>query len=142
MRHVYHDGGRSASGYKGTAGDCGTRAIAIATGRPYQWVYDRLNELAKLERTGKRKRGVSNARTGIYKVTMHALMAELGWKWVATMGIGTGCKVHMRAAELPAGRLIVNLSRHYAAVIDGVLYDNHDCTRLGTRCVYGYWMEG
>jgi hypothetical protein len=25
-------------------------------------------------------------------------------------------------------------------VIDGVLHDTHDCTRGGTRCVYGYWI--
>jgi len=25
-------------------------------------------------------------------------------------------------------------------VIDGVLHDTHDCSRDGTRCVYGYWL--
>ena len=39
----------------------------------------------------------------------------------------------------PPGRLIVSVSRHLCAVIDGVLYDTHDCSRSGTRCVYGYW---
>jgi hypothetical protein len=39
------------------------------------------------------------------------------------------------------------LSKHYAAVIDGVLYDTHDydthdCAREGMRCVYGYWIRG
>jgi hypothetical protein len=33
----------------------------------------------------------------------------------------------------------VVLSRHYAAVIDGVLHDVVDCSRGGTRCVYGYY---
>ena len=55
------------------------------------------------------------------------------------MRIGSGCKVHLRADELPAGRLIVNLSRHSAAVIEGVLHDTYDSSRNGTRCVYGYW---
>ena len=32
MRHVYNDGGRKAAGYKGDAGDCVARAIAIASG--------------------------------------------------------------------------------------------------------------
>ena len=32
MRHVYNDGGRKACGYKGDAGDCVARAIAIASG--------------------------------------------------------------------------------------------------------------
>jgi hypothetical protein len=55
------------------------------------------------------------------------------------MQVGTGCQVHLRADELPEGRLIVRLSRHVAAVIDGVLHDNHDCSRQGTRCVYGFF---
>jgi len=33
MRHVYNDGGRKACGYKGDAGDCVARAIAIACRR-------------------------------------------------------------------------------------------------------------
>ncbi len=24
-------------------------------------------------------------------------------------------------------------------MIDGVVHDTYDCTRNGTRCVYGYW---
>jgi hypothetical protein len=49
------------------------------------------------------------------------------------------CKVHLRDGELPMGRLVVSLSRYYAAVIDGVIHDTHDPSRDGTRCVYGYW---
>ena len=56
------------------------------------------------------------------------------------MQIGAGCKVHLRADELPRGQLLVSLSRHSAAVIDGVLHDTHDCSRDGMRCVYGYWQ--
>jgi hypothetical protein len=44
MKHVYNDGGRKAAGFKGDAGDCVTRAIAIASGRPYAEVYKRLAE--------------------------------------------------------------------------------------------------
>ena len=55
------------------------------------------------------------------------------------MSIGSGCKVHLRADELPSGRLIVSLANHVVAVIDGVLHDTHDSSRDGTRCVYGYW---
>lgn len=136
---VQDDGGRAAAGYKGHAGDCATRAIAIATGRPYQKVYDDLNGLAKLERRGRRKRGVSNARTGVYPQTVARYLRSLGWTWTPTMRIGSGCTVHLRAGELPPGRLVVNLSRHYAAVIDGVVRDTYDPSRDGTRCVYGYW---
>lgn len=138
MTYVYNDGGRAVAGYKGKTGDCGARAIAIATGLPYQEVYDAINELAKSERIGKRKKKISNARTGVYKKTARKYLASLGWKWVATMHIGSGCKVHARAEELPRGRLVLFLSRHLAAVIDGVIHDTYDPTRDGTRCVYGY----
>lgn len=34
-----------------------------------------------------------------------------------------------------------NLSRHYAAVIDGELHDTYDSTRDGDCCVYGYFIK-
>ncbi|HKQ86601.1 MAG TPA: hypothetical protein VJS43_07525 [Candidatus Acidoferrales bacterium] len=142
LQFQFDDGGRKAAGYKGKTGDCVVRSITIATGLPYQQVYDKVNELAKRERTGSRKRGKSNARTGVYKGTTHKLLESLGWRWTATMEIGSGCKVHLRADELPTGRLIVSVSGHLTAVIDGVIHDTHDPSRRGTRCVYGYWQRG
>jgi hypothetical protein len=141
MRFERDDGGRDAAGFKGQAGDCCCRAVAIATGLPYRQVYDALNALAKRERTGRRKRGVSSARAGVYGQTARRLMESLGWRWVPTMGIGTGCKVHLADGELPAGRLVVCVSRHYTAVIDGVIRDTHDPSRDGKRCVYGYYVK-
>lgn len=141
MKFVNDDGGRAAAGFIGTTGDCVTRAIAIATQRPYQEIYDLINQFATHERTGKRKRGRSSARSGVYKGTTTKIMKHLGWVWVPTMTIGSGCKVHLRDGELPSGRLVVSVSKHWVAVIDGVIHDNHDPSRNGSRCVYGYWME-
>ena len=141
MNHKYDDGGRGQAGYKGLTGDCVVRAIAIATKRPYQEIYDMANSLSVGERRGKRKRGISNSRTGIYKPTIHRIMEKLGWTWTPTMGIGTGCKVHLKDGELPMGRLVVSVSKHMTAVIDGVIHDTHDPARKGTRCVYGYFKE-
>lgn len=138
IRWECNDGGRATAGFKGSTGDCAARAIAIVTGRPYQEIYDRINELAQQERPRKGSR--SSARTGVRNTTTRKLLAELGAEWVPTMGIGTGCTVHVAQNELPSGRLVVKLSGHVAAVIDGVLYDTHDCSRDGTRCVYGYWI--
>ena len=141
MKFHFNDGGRIAAGYKGSAGDCVVRSVAIATGLPYQEIYDLVNKLSARERTGKRKRGTSNARTGVHKSAIRWLTESLGWKWTPTMQIGSGCTVHLRADELPSGRLIVSVSKHLTAVIDGVIHDTHDCSRRGTRCVYGYWQE-
>jgi hypothetical protein len=139
IKMVYDDGGRENAGYKGTTNDCTVRAISIATETPYQDVYDKINEMAKKERIGKRKRGKSNARTGVYTSTTRKYMSSIGWEWVPCMNIGTGCTTHLRQDELPNGRIIVKLSKHIAAVIDGELHDIYDCSRDGTRCVYGYW---
>lgn len=141
MKFVYNDGGRADAGFKGDAGDCVCRAIAIATERPYREVYDLINTFAKSERTGKRKRGKSNARTGVYKNTIRKVMEHYGWEWIPTMHIGSGCTVHLRDGELPNGRLVVNVSKHSVAVIDGVINDTYDCSRGGTRCVYGYYRK-
>jgi hypothetical protein len=141
MEFVYNDGGRKEAGYKGTTGDCVTRGIAIVTNKPYQEVYDALNLLAESERTGKRKRSISNARTGVYRVTYDKYLKSLGYTWIPTMKIGTGCKIHLRANELPKGRLIVTVSRHITAVIDGIIHDINNCSRNEMRCVYGYYIK-
>jgi hypothetical protein len=141
MDFVFHDGGRAAAGYKGKTGDCVTRSIAIATEKTYQEVYDHLNEIAQTERTGKRKRERSSSRTGVFRRTYQHYLESLGWRWTSTMSIGSGCRVHLRASELPPGSLIVKVSRHLTAVIDGVLYDTHNCSRDGARCVYGYFLR-
>ena len=137
----YNDGGRNASGYKGLTGDCVVRAIAIVTGKPYQEVYDALNLLGESERTGKRKKTKSNSRTGVFRVTYEKYLKSLGYQWTPTMHIGTGCTVHLRQDQLPKGRLIVSVSRHVTTMIDGVIYDTYDCSRHGTRCVYGYYKK-
>ena len=139
MDFVFHDGGRAAAGYKGLTGDCVTRSIAIATGKTYQEVYDALNRLAMIERLSRRKRKRSNSRTGVFRPTYQRYLESLGWRWTSTMNVGSGCQVHLRASELPPGPLLVKVSRHLTAVIDGVIYDTHDCSRGGTRCVCGYF---
>lgn len=137
---VVDDGGRWAAGFRGQAGDCVTRAISIATGILYREVYDNLNKLAEQERPRKsRKRSSSNR--GVRRRTYQRYLLALGWRWVPTMRIGSGCTVHLRPDELPAGRLIVRVSRHLVAVIDGVIHDTHDPSRGGTRCVYGYYIQ-
>lgn len=141
QRFVYDDGGRETAGYKGTASDCVCRAIAIATERPYKEIYRMINEYGKSERITKRRKERSNARTGVHKDTARKLLNDLGWEWHPTMYIGSGCKVHLNKDELPKGRIICAVSRHYVAVIDGMVHDTYDCTRNGNRCVYGYYIK-
>ena len=179
---VIDDGGRWGAGFtnKATAGDCVARAVAIASGRPYREVYERLAQGHATQRvTAKQLRGRRNHAVGALTAS-HGIwtkrkwfrdyMAELGFTWVPTMEVGQGCKVHLDARELPTGRLVIAVSRHYTAMIDGVIHDAYDprrdesfsfepdwgqplkpnqgrnqngvWTRIGGRCVYGYWQKG
>ena len=49
--------------------------------------------------------------------------------------------VHLRADELPRGRLIVQLRRHPTAVIDGTIRDTVDCSDEGRCRIQGYWTH-
>lgn len=142
MRFVFSDGGRKAYYKAENVGDCVTRAICNATGRDYKEVYDDLKGLAKEERITKRHPKKSSVRNGVSIKTCHKYIEEfLGWRWIPTMKIGQGCTTHLDPSELPKGSLIVQVSNHLTCVKDGVLYDTYDCTRDGSRCVYGYWYD-
>jgi hypothetical protein len=142
MKYIYNDGGRKIAGYKGGASDCVVRAIAIVTEIPYQKIYDDLFELNKKSRCRYNLRGKISPREGATTtITIRKYLTSLGWKWIPTMAIGSGCKVHLKNEELPKGRIITRLSKHLTAVIDGVINDTHDPSRDGTRCVYGYYIK-
>lgn len=136
MKFIYDDGGRSAAGFDRPGRDCVVRAIAIAAVMPYMEVHRAINYLADAVHFDG-----SDADHGVHKALWKEYLRSLGWLWTPTMHIGSGCKVHLHEDELPPGRLIVSVSRHLVAVIDGVIRDTHDCTRGGTRCVYGYWSR-
>jgi len=143
-----NDGGRAAAGYKGKAGDCVVRSIAIVTNTPYQKIYNdlyeenenfRKNSKTRLARSLKQKN--DSPRTGTHRVVLKKYLKKIGWNWTPTMFIGQGCKVHLKKSELPNDTLIVSCSKHITVVINGVLHDTYDCSRNGTRCVYGYWTK-
>lgn len=159
-----NDGGRADAGFKGQAGDCVTRAIAIAAELDYREVYDELYRLGlawadrkMLTRRARRilaeDGGSSEAdvwrevrrrmspRLGSPPRVYKPYILSLGFDWTPTMQIGSGCRVHLRSDELPAGRLIARCSGHLVAVIDGTVHDTGDPSRGGTRCVYGYWSK-
>ena len=151
MNWTYNDGGRADAGYKGTTGDCVCRSIAIATGKSYQEVYDDLVQLSE-ERYGKRKNRrktrygtgyekISHPRTGVMRDVYQKYLESLGWEWIPTMQIGSGCKTHLKEEELPGGTIIARVSKHVTCVKDGIIQDTYDCSREGTRCVYGYFRK-
>lgn len=144
MNFIHNDGGRSKY-FNGSAGDCVVRAIAIAAELDYKFVYDELfnanKKFAENSRSRVAARIKGTPRNGNFKEVYSKLIEKLGWKWIPTMKIGSGCKVHLKKDELPSGRIIVKVSGHLTAVIDGVIHDTYDPSRDGTRCVYGYWVK-
>lgn len=154
MKFNYNDGGRSKYFKADKVGDCVTRAIAIATGRDYKEVYDRLNEMAKSEST-KKHRGHkrSQSRNGVFKETWKRYLKEIGWVHHKTCELGSSkSKLRFVDGALPNGTLIVQLSKHLTCLIDGVINDTYDCSKKeyydwysgdlmtnDERCVYGYW---
>ena len=143
-----NDGGRGAAGFKGGAGDCVVRSIAIAANLSYMLVYEDLREAnaryaeKRNDRLAKRlnEKG-SSPRNGNHRNVFHDYILSHGFEWVPTMKVGAGCQVHLRPDELPVGILIVKVSKHLTAVIDGVIQDTHDPSRGGSRCVYGYYIK-
>ena len=151
MKAIYNDGGRKESGFKGRTGDCVVRSIAIATEKPYKEIY---NDLKKYMKLNNRIKG-NSPRTGVPRKVYDKYLKSLGWQWKPTMQIGSGCKVHLCAEELPPGRLIIRLSKHITCVINGIIYDTFNPCRGATiymengikrimpetRCVYGYYYK-
>jgi hypothetical protein len=157
-KFVKDDGGRSKSGIarspgrKDEPGDCVARSIAIATGKPYREVHDALtaatvrhvatgqSEWAKWAR---RKGGyrVFHADHGVATAVSAIYLRELGWKYTSTKERPRGKGIHLRADELPRGRLIVSVPRHMVAVIDGVIHDTNDCSDEGRCRIQGYWSK-
>lgn len=143
MIYRYSDGGRHDAGFRGDTRDCAVRAIAIATGLPYPKVYNELFERQRAFLASRRVRKWKkdpSPRTGVYREVYEPYLFDLGWIWHPTMQIGSGCQVHLVDHELAMGPLVVRLSRHVTAVVDGVCFDTFDPSRGGTRCVYG-WYE-
>lgn len=146
---IFDDGGRSESGFRGKADDCVVRAVAIATELPYAEVYAAIAKGVGAEPGSKG----ATARRGVHtrRKWFRDFMCDLGFTWVPTMFVGQGCRTHLSQGELPMGRLVVKVSKHTSAVIDGVIRDTFDpsretklieadgSVRIAHRCVYGYW---
>lgn len=133
---VYDDGGRADAGFKGRAGDCVTRAIAIAAGLPYRQVYDLVHE------AGRTAGRASAARTGVPSAVSAAILTEWGWEYRPLV-----CDAaHLTAEDMPDVPVFIAAlkRRHWSAVIDGVIHDTWNAAdRYGNgrlSRVDGIWL--
>ena len=131
MEYIYNDGGRSKY-FKGKAEDCVCRAISIASNRDYKEVYDSL------------KKALGTPRNGVFTTNkaFKDWMVANGFVWAPCSGIGVKTSVHFIEGELPKGRLVCSVAKHYVAVVDDKVYDTWD-SRYNSfnevRRIYGYW---
>ena len=113
------NGGRKEAGYKGNAGDCVIRSIAIATGKPYKEVYDQLHIRQKsfCQKIGMKQRSI---RRGVYPQVWQPYAESLGFKYL------DGSK-KFTWDTLPKNKtLIIVVDRHLSCVINGVIHDSWD----------------
>jgi hypothetical protein len=167
LEFQHNDGGRSLYlkelGLSSShAGDCVTRAIAIATKTPFNEVY-----------TAMKKEGDGTASNGVYEY-VYSPYLHRNFKWIksGTRNYSAELKetgkrrstdgyiakkrnyfcggLHVNARDLPMrGPAIVEINRHIFAMIDGVIHDtgtgewrlSPDRQKKGT-CVGGLCVEG
>jgi hypothetical protein len=140
------DGGRRAAGYGEPKGDCVARAIAIATEKPYTEVFEALKAASAdyVKRWPdsvtagliKRSRSGGDPASGCFDAVSGRYLRSIGWEYTRLRE-----RVFLRADQLPRGRLIAAINRHYVAVIDGVIHDIYDSGEGGKRPVKGYWSK-
>lgn len=155
--YIEDDGGRSAAGFKGYAGDCGVRAIAIVLDRRAEYgnIYDRLAAMhydycmAKAKHAHAHNKDVwlrrakRSARNGLYPETIETFLREHGdWRYVNLTKFGES---PARMSDLPTNvRIIIRFRKHFAAMLDGALHDTYDSSAVGMqddRAVFGYWVQ-
>lgn len=129
MEFIWNDGGRAASGYVGTTGDCVTRAISIATGRSYREVYAELGE-----------RAASSPRDGIPIDVISEYLLSRDWQPIVADATNT-----LGEADLPDGVAILYIragnrpSSHLVTVIDRVIYDTWNPADDRSYTILKYW---
>lgn len=137
---VFDDGGRSAAGFKGRAGDCVVRAVSIAfvardggdPGVTYKAVYKHFQGLARGQKWSPR-RGVPT------KIFRRALL-DLGFRWTPIVKIGSSKRLSFEEVQQQGDIVIVRIAKHLSAIVRGCNRDTFD-PRQGrpNRCVYGFF---
>jgi len=132
-RVCYHDGGRLLSGRKGSVNDCVVRAVSIVADLPYASVYE---EIMRRGRLGYKREHYS-PRWGVdtRRVWFKKYMVSIGFVWHK---VQRGTPIF--ASTFSSGRFVIDMRRHYTAMIDGIVYDVFDCTLCGSRKICGYWI--
>ncbi len=107
-------------------GDCEIRAIAKATGKPYEVIEHEI-WLALGEVGYRHYCDAGKIYLEKIKAKKLSFPAKAGQ---SRMDGETFAKTH------PKGRYVLRMAHHLTACVDGKIYDIWDCSK---RCVYGAW---
>lgn len=163
MKFKQNDGGRKKFGFKGTSGDCATRAIAIATKQDYSKVYKKIRLLAKEElflheklsgvdvkklKTNSYQNSKISPNTGTeISVIKNYLLNYRGGKiWrETTLNISSyesGILLLNRWDIPEKGTFIISIKNHLTCVVNGILNDTWNCDKNGEAKVISiFWKK-
>lgn len=138
-KFIKSDGGKSEYKHTGLKfkylnGDCGPRALAIATGCTYEEAVIELRESAGLTNSGTHFNGF-----------VHSLEWEdrdfhgYRFEWIPFKAVKGQKRMNPVdfCNQYSTGSYICRTARHVFAVVDGILYDTWE--QRPDRCIYGAW---
>ena len=114
-------------------GDCGTRAISLATNTPYEKVWD---TATKIKRDFRGKKSKVTADDGLSKKELFHTLIALGfghWRYKNTPD------KYFTARNLP-NVCIAFVPQHWTTVKDGKVIDSFDCRGKRLRRLNGYFF--
>lgn len=142
-KYIESDGGASAvkEKLKLQKRDCVVRAIALACDLYYEDVYSQLEAqkaigyYIRFSKNPTRKISTDPSR-GNFFPDYNRYLSSIGWVYVkfkkpTTLG-------HLKIFE---GSVILHMSKHLAAAINGTIYDMWDSRQEGRSKVFGYFMK-
>jgi hypothetical protein len=137
FRFCYDDGGRQKYGVEHQTGDCGVRAVAIATGRDYEVVRTGFQELLA-SRRGQTAKKPESVKTGLKRTTVGKYLGS-DWEYISHYRMSP--MPRFVASQVPTeGTVILVLRNHFCPVIDGEIHDLFDPS--GSRAiVYGLFKR-
>lgn len=128
---VWHDGGRAGAGFVGHTGDCVVRALAIATGKNYRNVYDKI-----FDASGK------TPRKGVVVSVTDQILSADGFNCVKL----DPPQPFEDLSDISQGIVVVRFASvygstrgHLCTVVDGTIYDTWDASRDDRYVVDQYW---
>ena len=135
LDYLHSDGGRAASGRKGTAGDCVTRAASLLLG--YQQGLDLTDQTTAdwgdlydgtyrvlADGMAASKRGTRSARNGVLRAVYDPIFT--GAFGFVKVKLPAGPRPTWAQAHFAYGACVVSTAKHIAALVDGALRDIWD----------------